>query len=158
MKIKYQQYIDDIKKLEMKKISLIEEYITKVMNDIDIELCKYFIKKTLKDIDLDISNKGHYDNNVYMLNDEYGIALNFINYNSNYNSLNHFSLYFKLIYKNKKINKFIISSTISKYSPQYEDISNVVKELYSVLKMKYNTRTKIQKNTEFKKQINKYNL
>lgn len=157
METNYKKYIDEVLYLRKKTINYKKGFIKKVVDDIESEFSKYFTKTPIKDLGIDISNKGQYSNNAYLLNDEYGIVLNISEYDWEIFTPN-FKIHIQITYKNYKLNKFILSSYIHTFTAEHDDASEIAKRLYDELKVKYDKRTKNKEKREFKNQTNKYNL
>lgn len=148
---KYKEYVDKIYNLNRKTKSTIDKYKETVIKDVEDELSKYFSKKV---IDSDLSNKGEFTENMFLLNDDYGCILEISR-----NSWEYYTIFIKSIYKNIRFNKFIITNTLYKHSPKNEEnISDIVKNLYEEMKISNNKKIKNKKKRAFKKQIDKYNL
>ena len=154
METKYQSYIDKITRLENAVKDSKQEYKKQVQTDLIEAFSKYFIVKKLEDVNIDISNKSSFSNELFFLNDGYGLIFEL---SEHYWSL--FTISIKIIYKNLKLNKFIISSTLHRYQPtNNEDPLKLAENLYEDLKVRNEKRIKNKKQREFKKQINKFNL
>ncbi len=154
METKYQSYIDEIRKLEKDSKNLKQEYKKKVYSDLTEAFSKYFFVKKLNDVNIDVSNKGQYIDNVFFLNDDYGLI-----FRISENDWDWFTISIKIIYKNLKYNKFMISTELHKYQPKNnEDPYKLAENLYEDLKLKNKKRIENRKKRAFKKQINKYNL
>lgn len=154
METKYDNYVNLIKELEENISKAKREYKNKVQSDLIKELSKYFIHKKLSDIDMGGVNTGKLLDDVFLLNNEYGLILQVTEYDYDW-----FTISIKSIYKNLKYNKFIVTKTLVRYLPKNgEDVSMIAQDLYDRLKDMNVQRIKNKKKRAFKKQINKYNL
>jgi len=154
METNYKSYIDNIRKLEKDVRNSKQEYKKKAQSDIVDAFSKYFHHKTLDEVNIDVSNKGQFLNDLFFLNDDYGLI-----FHISENDWEWFTITTKIIYRNIKLDKFMISSTLHTFLPiNNENPLKIAERTYDDMKIRNEKRIKNKKKRKFNKELKKFNL